>query len=295
MSIFHLHPQIQYMSRKLTYQGKALLLGFLCIALWWVLPAVVKRFSRVGVYEFQAPSWVAMSYLKDLQAYWTDRNRTENELIEAGIDLARLNAAYELRNQQTDILEREVKALEGLLDLPSLPEYRYEIARVVRRDMNAWWQQIIIRKGRRHGIREGQAVVYAGGVVGRIEQVYEHTCVVQLLSSPNFRVAAHFENDLRPIQFNGGINQILHDPKASLNNVPPDIFIPANQSIRVISSRLGGSFPDGLTLGYVQSLSPDASGLFQSGIVTIDPRLLSIREVAVLIPFHESSSMTSPK
>lgn len=275
------------MPRKLTYQGQALLLGGLIIAGWWIVPFTFKSFARVTFFEFQAPSWVALSYLRDLEDYWSDRTHSKTELIEAGIDLSRLAAAYELRNQQATNWKSEILRLEQLLDLPRLPTHRYEVARVVQRDLTAWWQRMVIRKGRRDGVREGQAVVYADGVAGRVTEVHTYTAVVELVTSPRFRVAAHFEGDLRPMQFNGGQNQALHAPRASISNVPPDITIENGKRRRVTSSRLGGVFPDGLTLGHVEYVQPEPDGLFQTAEVIINPSLVSVREVAVLIPLGE--------
>ena len=274
------------MARKLSFQGKALLSSIALLVLWWIIPVALKSFASAAFFEFQAPSTVALSYLKDLQDYWSNKTHSKDELIKAGIDQARLNAAYELRNQEAKMWEDEVLRLENLLKLPNLPTHRYEVARVIRRDTNAWWQQLTIRKGRHHGLMQGQAVVYVGGVVGRISEVHAYTAVVELLTSPSFRVAAHLENDLRPLQFQGGGNPPLGTPVALLTNVPPDIRAPLNSStqLRVVSSRLGGVFPDGLTLGYVTSLERSRDGLFQSGKARIDERLLSLREVAVLIP-----------
>lgn len=275
------------MGRKLTYQGQALLLGALFVAAWWVVPLVVKSFVRTSFFEFQAPSWVGSSYLKDLQRFWSDRNHSKSELIEAGVEISRLASAYELRNQQATAMQSELRVLERLLDLPSLPEYRYEVARVVRRDLNAWWQELTIRKGSRDGIRLGQAVVYLDGVVGRISEVHAYTSVVELLTSPSFRVAVHFENDFRPMQFAGGRNPGLGNPSGLLSNVPADLVLDPNEPLRVVSSRLGGVFPDGLTLGYVDSLRHESTGLFQNADVRINHTLLSVREVAVLIPLEE--------
>jgi rod shape-determining protein MreC len=272
------------MPRKLTYQGRALLLSGLLLAAWWLLPLFFKSFARITFYEFQAPSLAALSYLKDLQDFWAGRNHSKNELLEVAIDLARLNAHYELRNQQATQWEAEVLRLESLFSLPRQPEYRYEVARVVRRESNAWWQQMIIRKGHRHGLSEGQAVVFGGGVVGRVREVHAYTAVVELLTSAQFRVAAHVEGDLRPVQFQGGDNQPLQAPGGFLANVPPDLRLNPAQPLRVVSSRLGGVFPDGLTLGYIDRLEPEKNGLFQVGQVRLDPRLHSLREVAVLVP-----------
>lgn len=277
------------MPRKLTYQGQALLLGGLLFVAWWTVPFAIKSFTRVTFFEFQAPSWVALSYLKDLQGYWANRAHSKTDLIEAGVDISRLAAAYELRNQQAEAWGQEILRLEALLGLPSLPEHRYEVARVVSRDLSGWWQQLIIRKGRRDGIRSGQAVVYADGVVGRVKEVHTYTSVVELLTSPGFRVAAHFENDPRPMQFSGGRNSSLHAPTAFLSHVPPDADLGDRNLRRVVSSRLGGAFPDGLTLGYIDQLNLEPDGLFQTAAVSVNRSLFSVREVAVLVPLAEPS------
>jgi rod shape-determining protein MreC len=272
------------MPRNLNFQTKSLILALLVVATWWFTPSLFKRWSGQAFEEFQAPSWAALSVLKDLRSYWTLRSRSESELIQAGVDLARLNAAYALRNQRLGYLEREIGRLEGFFELPSYREYRYEVARVVRRELNAWWQVLTIRKGSQHGIAEGQAVVFAGGVVGRIASVSTYTAEVELISSPRFRNAAHIEGDERPVEFRGGQNPGLGVASGKVHTVPADVSVSLREPRRLVSSRLGGVFPDGLTLGWVYQLDPSPDGLFQSGTVRLDPRLQAVREVAVLVP-----------
>src|SRR3954469_10507649 len=118
---------------------------------------------------------------------------SNRDLIEAGRDLARLNASYEVAIQQNAELQSEITRLESLLRLPSFSEYRYEHARVVRRDFSGWWQRIVIRKGKNYGILVGSPVVFTGGVVGRVAEVRAMTSVVELISSPSVRLAGFVE------------------------------------------------------------------------------------------------------
>jgi rod shape-determining protein MreC len=272
------------MSRRLTYQGKALLLILLLFLLWWFLPALFKRATRVAFQEFQAPAWTALSYLHDLQDFWSHRLRPRHELIEAGIDLSRLNAAYALRNQRMEVMEGEILRLEAMLGLPSLPQHRYEVARVVRRELTNWWQYLVIRKGSLHGVAPGQAVVFAGGVVGRVRDVQPYTAVVQLVSSPDFRAAVHFGGDERPLEFVGGLNPTLGPALGTLRSVPADVRLHSERPLTIVSSRLGGVFPDGFFIGTVEHLELGTDGLFQTGRVRLNDRLLTVREVAVIIP-----------
>ncbi len=207
--------------------------------------------------------------------------------------MSRLNAAYTVRNQQFEAMEREIGRLEQFFNLPSFPDYQYEVARVIRRDLSAWWQVLVIRKGYNYGIAEGQAVIFSGGVVGRIQSVGAYTATVELISSPHFRAAAQFEDDDRPVEYRGGMNPSLAQATGLVATVPADVDVSRMDPLRLTSSRLGGVFPDGLSIGLVYNLEPSSDGLFQTGRVSLDPRLKSLREVAVLIPIESREELVN--
>jgi rod shape-determining protein MreC len=264
-------------------------LGFV-VAAWLVLPVAVKSFTRATFFELTAPITVSASYARDLQEYWSLRLHSKSELIEAGRDLARLNSSYEFAVQQNSELQAEIARLESLLRLPSFNEYRYEHARVARRDFSGWWQRIIIRKGKNFGIPIGAPVVFTGGVVGRVTEVHATAAVVELISSPNVRLAGVVEGDSRPVSFQGGVNPTFGPPKGVVEFVPLDVFSNPNSPKRLITSGLGGVFPPGLTLGVMTKLELGPDGLFQSGEVKLDERLGSLTEVTVLVPLTEESA-----
>ncbi len=261
-----------------------LTLGVVTI-LWLLIPIAVKGFTRATFFELTAPLTVAASYARDLQEYWALRMHSNSDLIAAGRDLARLNASYELAVQQNSTLHAEIGRLEDLLRLPSFAEYRYEHARVVRRELSGWWQRLVIRKGRNYGLTAGAPVIFTGGVVGRVTEVHATTAVVELLSSPELRLVGVVEGDSRPISFQGGINPTFGPPVALVEFVPLDVIANRNLTKRLVTSGLG-VFPPGLTLGVITRLELGADALFQSGEVRLDERLSSLTEVTVLVPLH---------
>ncbi len=260
-----------------------LTLGIL-IAVWLVVPTALKRFTRAGFFELLAPMEVMPSYVRDLQDFWSLRSRSKNDLIEAGRDLARITASYELHAQENVALRDELARLESLLALPAPPQYRPEPARVARRDFSGWWQRLVIRKGTNAGITVGSPVIFRGGVVGRISEVGAYTATVDLLSSPTMRLAASIEGDQRPISYQGGINASFSTPRGQAEFVPLDIFASTDEPRRLVTSGLGGVFPAGLNLGLLVKLEPSTDGLFKSGEVMLDPRLAELTEVTVLVP-----------
>jgi rod shape-determining protein MreC len=267
---------------------RPLLVLALFLAAWWLAPVAVRNFSRASFSLFEAPGWLAYARLKDAQDYWSLRNHSQNELIEAGRDATRQANAALLQVQQDAALRDENDRLRVLLQMPPEPGFRYVFARVIRRDETAWWQEIVIRQGRGAGLAVGQGVVFIGGVVGRIARVDDFTAVVELASSPAFRVDANLGGDLNPVIFQGVTTAPFQTPagevRGEIHNVSSTLTLANGGAMLLVTSNLGGVFPSGLPMGEVDRLAPGDDGLFQTGAVKLDPRLADLHEVAVLVP-----------
>ena len=267
-------------------QANPLLTLGLVVAVWLLLPTALKTLARASFFELTAPVSLAASRVRDLQDFWSLRARSRTELIEAGRDLARVNASFELAVQQNGELRAEVARLEELLRLPPLRDHRLEHARVARRDFSGWWQRIVIRKGRDFGIPAGAPVVFSGGVVGRVVEVRATTAIVELITSPGVRLAGVIEGDSRPISFQGGNNPTFAPPTGIVELMPLDIIASPTSPKRLVTSGYGGVFPPGLTLGTVIRAELGSDGLHKSGEVRLDERLGSLNEVTVLVPLN---------
>lgn len=226
------------------------------------------------------------SQLKDLQTFWSLHSNSKRSLIEAGRDLARLNAFLESKVVQNSELSAKLKRYEAILSIPEGAMFKGEVARVARRDINAWWQQLIVRKGSLSGIREGYAVIYKDGVVGRIKEVNLYTSVVELVSSRDFRMAAHFEGDDRPVIYQGIGEKSFHEAEGEVTDVHSDLKASALHPARLVTSSLAGTFPEGLLIGTVSKLWLDGDGIFKSGIVDLSCDLAAIEEVLILVPIE---------
>ncbi len=256
----------------------------LALAAWIVAPVALKSLGRASFFEMTAPVAAAASYESDLQGFWSLRLHSKDELIEAGRDLARLNATYSIAAQQNSELKAEVERLQGLVNMPPAEHYRFEHARVAQRDFSGWWQRMVIRKGSDFGIPVGAPVVYGGGLVGRVAEVHAYTSVVELISDPGLRIAAVVDGDTRPLSYRGGENQVFGPAKGIIEFVPLDVYASSNSPKRLATSGLGGVYPAGLTIGRIVHVEASQDGLFKTGEVELDPRLEELKEVTVLVP-----------
>lgn len=254
----------------------------LVLFVWILTPPFFKKLTESFFYEFQAPAWIGSSFVRDVQKFWHGRLESKKALIEEGRDLARLNATLQYQIQELETLYSQIDRLEDLFNLPSLPSYQAEVGRIARRDTSGWWQQITVRKGKNFNIPKGAPVVFSGGVVGKVREVMLTTAIIDLITSPNIRLAAVFEGDKRPVLYQGVITGPFTSPKGSVLNVPTDIQINRDHPRRLMTSGLGGVFPAGLTIGWVSKLNASSDGLFQSGEVILNDDLNTLREVAIL-------------
>ena len=225
------------------------------------LPASVIGRVKTGVREAMAPvqgllssvargggeTWRTVRGLGGL----ADHNK------ELSIELVRLqNRLDEARE-----LERENVQLRNLLDFRARSEYRLEACEVIGRDISGWWQNVRVGLGNLSDVRPGQAVITSQGLVGRTLDVSPHTADVLLISDPSCRISAMIRRTGTFGVVSGrGVSWKGH-PLCRME------FINKNTAVQpgdaVLTSGLGGLFPRGLLVGYVDKVYEDRSGLYQ--------------------------------
>jgi len=134
---------------------------------------------------------------------------------------------------------------------------------------------VTISVGTRHGVERNQAVVTADGLVGRIDREPGHsTSIVSLLNDPANAVAAVVQRSRVQgiFQFIEGEGRLLHVLQAA-DVIEGDI---------IISSGLGGIYPEGLMIGTVESVADDPDGVTMKVMVANAAALDRLEEVFIL-------------
>ena len=261
------------------------------VAGWVLLPSAVRRFNREAFVEFQAPALHLVGKSRDLATFWEKKSRSTEEMVAAGRDLARINAALELKLKGLEDIRRENTRLREVTRYNVPADYLSVVARVATRDSSSWWQRIVIRKGRNDGIRPGAPVVFGDTVVGRVTAVHLTTSEVDLVTSPGFRCTAYLEGDdqNRIVLINGVAANSLGTAKARVSVIPYDYLLPAGTPARVTTTGMGGVFPSGLTLGYLDGGAYATQvGNFKESLLVPSRDLYNLQEVSVLVPIIQT-------
>ena len=164
---------------------------------------------------------------------------------------------------------------EGRFD--ELDAWQPQVTSVIGRNRTTWYRTITINGGTNQGFAAGMPVVNEQGVVGRILAVAYNSAQVLLLTDKDGAVSAMIQdNRIAGVieSFDGKSN------KLQMIYLPMEVTIIKDQV--VITSGLGGIYPKGLRIGYVDSVERDSSGLTQTAQVTPFVDFSRLEKVIVL-------------
>ncbi|HYM81172.1 MAG TPA: rod shape-determining protein MreC [Candidatus Limnocylindria bacterium] len=183
----------------------------------------------------------------------------------------------ELENARLRGLVVENQRLRDELDLPAVREHRMKAVEVLALTGEPYPAAATLSAGRRHGVREGDAVVTSTGLVGRVTEIYGGLSRATLLTDPNAAVACEVESTgvLGVLRF-----AAVPSPRLLLTGVPFSDTVQVGQ--RLLTSGYSRRYPRGIPVGRVTRLGRDASGLTQSIEVQPEARLSRLRHVFVV-------------
>jgi rod shape-determining protein MreC len=200
---------------------------------WWVVDAPLRGIA--GVRE----ELTLRSTLQSENA----RLRREGEVLAARIDRLDAVAAENLR----------LRALLG-----GTRGFRLDVrlVSILDVDLDPYRQRIVLDAGSGDGVRVGQALVDAGGVLGQVIEVTPRRAVALLITDPDHAVPVQVaRTGLRSIAYGTG-----HADSLVLPNVPQSADLRVGDTL--ITSGIGGRFPAGFPVGTVVEVRPDDTGLF---------------------------------
>ncbi|MFC4618148.1 rod shape-determining protein MreC [Camelliibacillus cellulosilyticus] len=182
----------------------------------------------------------------------------ENKRLKAELqDYASLHAKYDDLNQKFTRLQKQlgVQRLDGVKKHPAL---------VIGRSFDQWNQIITVGKGKQEGIQAGMAVTAPdGSFIGKVTGVSQFTSVVTLMTDQknNNQISANVSTDKGKGEAATGMVEGYDANHNTLLLKKLPINAKIKKGDRVVTSGLGGVYPEGLFIGTVVSVKPDEYGL----------------------------------
>ena len=189
------------------------------------------------------------------------------------------------KSQKLASVTAELNRLRELLNASRVLDEGVVVAELVGASRDPDNQYIIINKGFQDGVYLGQAILDSDGLMGQVIEINEFSSRVLLISDSRHAVPVQVNrNGMRAIAYGVGSLSSLE-----LGNVPDTADIQVGDLL--VSSGLGGRFPQGYPVARVSSIEHDAGESFAH--VRIAPEAKLNRSRLLLLVFKEAEDVTS--
>ena len=236
--------------------------------------SILRNSIAIAIYPLQSAVEIP-SRLTD----WFDlRIKSKEILIQENQNLLSQQKINSSILQRYESLEQENERLKQILNAASNLDNKVEITRIISVNVNPYRHTIVIDKGERDGVYEGQVLLDADGVIGQILHTNFLTSEAILISDSDHALPVEINrNGLRTIVLGNGSYTKLDVP-----------YIPNNADIEIgdllVTSGLGGKFPSGYPVAKVDFIESDLSEQFYKVSAKPIAYLNQVREVMLLQP-----------
>jgi rod shape-determining protein MreC len=181
-------------------------------------------------------------------------------------------------------LENENIRLRALLENSFKLGEQVLVAELLSVNIVPYEHLVVVNKGTRFGVHLQQPVLDSNGVVGQVFRALPFSSEIMLITDPNHAIPVQVNrNGLLTIAVGSGqLNRLL---------LP---FLPSNADIRpgdlLITSGLGGTFPQGYPVAVVDEFTSQPSKAFSN--ITATPKALLDRNRELMIVWSKSTPVS---
>jgi rod shape-determining protein MreC len=242
---------------------------------------------RSGFSLLVSPLQYAVDYPVRVMEWLQFLVRSKKSLVKENMQLQYQHILLEAELQKLLVIQKENAQLKELLLTSTEAKSRAMAAQILAVDTSNSRQIVVLDKGTRDGVYEGQPVLDAKGVMGQLIDVGPMTSTLLLISDAKSAVPVR-NNRTGEHAILVGTNSI---DKLALINLPKTSSIQSGDIL--ITSGLGRRYPEGYPVGRVVKVSNIPGEEF----ITVDVRPIALlnrnRLVLLIWPYTEQEALTA--
>jgi len=232
--------------------------------------------ARAQLQVFVQPLWAVAGWPGQVVDSISDDAGTRSSLIEENRKLRNqmlVNGARMARLQAASADNERLRAMLGVVQRGGLD---VQLAPILDIDLDPTRQRLVLDAGSSDGVRVGQVVIDAGGVVGQVIGTTPMHSTALLITDPDHALpVAVLRNGVRLVAYGTGRSDRL-----ALASIPLSSDVKVGDV--VVTSGLGQRFPAGFPVGTIAALRPDESRAFLVGDLKPAAQLDRGRDVLLL-------------
>jgi rod shape-determining protein MreC len=230
-----------------------------------ILPTYTKAIISYYIFKFSySPFYGLSDEVRELRGVYKENQELHRKVAELTLE------NYQLREDSLENIR-----LRSLLEFKLQSTYQVIPAKVTAFEPGRMSSNVLVNVGEEEGIRRNMPVINMYGLVGKTLEVMPHTSTVQLLLDPNCRVAV-IDQRSRIL----GIVKLSPSLALVMDNVPFGGDVKVGDQI--VTSGLGGIFPQGIYVGKVIEVEEAKYAIFKSIRIKPEVNFNSLEELFVL-------------
>jgi rod shape-determining protein MreC len=248
--------------------------GILILAISGYLNPAIQTASGPFI---AAQSWISSRYQAIYEFFTVPRDvaslRAQVAALEAENNLLKTK---NIELEQSLLKARVISELVGFAR--NRPENQYVAASVIGRDPSPFLHYIIIDQGSDNGLRYGMPVVTQQGLVGRIDAVIGGASRVQLITDPGATVNVTLQSAGADGVITGSLTGDLNLQMVAQNAA-------MQSGDLVLTSGLGGTYPQDVVVGQVVTIRKNETDLFQTASIQAVVDFSNLQAVLIIKNF----------
>lgn len=242
---------------------------------------------RAGLAAVVYPVRYVVSLPASLTSWASERLATRSRLVGENERLRAERLRLQARLQRFEALEQENARLRELLHSARKVRSQVLIAELLAVDQDPFKRQVVLNKGTRHGVFDGQPLIDAHGVMGQVLHTSWLTSTAVLVTDPSHAIPVQVNrNGLRAVALGTGAPDRLEIP-----HIPNSADIGVGDLL--VTSGLGQRFPPGYPVARIDAIEKDPSLPYAQVTARPTARLERSREV-LLVHGKESGEAGQP-
>lgn len=234
--------------------------------------AVRDQFRYAVGYPARAADAVVKRVINGLSVISTINNlAAENAQLKAVIN------QKDARIAELQSVQNENETLRTDLNFAkSHPELKLTPANIINYSPEAISQVVTIDLGERDGIKEDQAVVAQGFLIGKVKRISASTSEVWLLANRNLLTPVRLTGSQTTGILSGGIRGMV------VTNIPIDTVIQSGEL--VVTANLENLYPAGIAVGKVEEIISRTEEIFLAVRISSPVNVAAVNQVFVVTP-----------
>jgi len=220
--------------------------------------------------------------------YWADESLSSQQtLLEKNREFEARHLENRVQLQKLDIIEKENERLRKLLGAIPKTTERLLISEIINVDLDPYRQLILLNKGSKHDVYQGQPIIDAQGVMGQVVHVGPLSSTAMLITDASHAIPVQVNRTgLRAIAFGSGQIDLLN-----LRHLPHNVDI--KEGDLLITSGLGDTFPPNFPVAIISKVERPAGEPFAT--IEAKPHALLDKSREVLLVWRNEPVQAEEK